>query len=184
MALLFRVTLVTVSVLLPVPPVSKSKAPPNPSCVAQQSPRLRPFWMVKLEMLTVALVNESMSWLKDITLSTLSLRFANVPPWTMVVAWPAPVMLTESWISRVPVAEVWWSAAFLAMVRVYVPAGNMMLSVPASAFALITASRKLQSFATPLQALVIGDTGVGSSNLFTVNVGSGIGISIEGAISP
>ena len=43
----------------------------------QQSPRLWPFWMVRLETLTVALVNGSMSWLNEITLSTLVVRFAR-----------------------------------------------------------------------------------------------------------
>src|SRR5215467_15972594 len=59
-----------------------------------------------------------------------------------------------------------------------------MVSAPVTEFAFNTASRKLQSPATPLQALAIGETGTGSSKRLTVNVGSGIGISIEGAISP
>ena len=56
--------------------------------------------------------------------------------------------------------------------------------MPAVAFAFKMASRKLQSFATPLQAFAIGEIGTGSSLRFTVKVGSGSGISMEGALSP
>ena len=59
-----------------------------------------------------------------------------------------------------------------------------MVSVPVVAFARRMASRKLQSLATPLQAFVIGEAGVGSSVRFTVNVGSGSGIIADGATCP
>src|SRR5215470_12966094 len=70
------------------------------------------------------------------------------------------------------------------MVSVYVPAGTITVSVPARALARRMASRKLQSLATPLHAFVIGETGVGSSVRFTVNVGSGRGIIAAGATCP
>src|SRR5215469_15644186 len=60
----------------------------------------------------------------------------------------------------------------------------MTVSVPAVALARRMASRNLQSLATPLHAFVIGEAGVGSSVLFTVNVGSGRGIIAAGATCP
>ena len=54
----------------------------------------------------VALVTTLMSSLNDITLSTLSLKFASAPPWMIVVACPAPTKLTESVISSVPCCPV------------------------------------------------------------------------------
>src|SRR5258707_11204639 len=101
----------------------------------------------------------------------------------MVVLCPAPIMLTESSRDNAPKLPV-QSLATLAIVSVYVPAGTMTVSVPASALALRMASRRLQSLATPLHALVIGATGTGSSVRLTVNVGSGMGITMVGAMSP
>jgi len=84
-------------------PVSKSKAPPNPSKTVS-SPRLWPFWMTRFEILTLALVKTEMSWLKEKTLSTLLER--SMPPCTMLAGLPVPsvmpTMFSESVTSKVP----------------------------------------------------------------------------------
>src|SRR5262249_2021750 len=101
---------------------------------------------------------------------------------------PAPMILTESFMYRAPLFPE-KSFRTLGRVSVKVPAASWMVSVPATAFALSTASRKLQDEETSallvlLHALAIGDVGAGSSLRLTKNVGSGSGIDNEGAISP
>src|ERR1043166_6676053 len=102
----------------------------------------------------------------------------------MVVACPAPTMLTESLMYSAPWLPVKSPTTF-GNVRVKEHAGIEIVSVPARALARSTASRTLQdedvsALLVLLQALVIGDVGVGSSVRFTKNVGSGIGKDTEG----
>src|SRR5260370_29407165 len=55
--LLVTVTFVIVRLAVPAEPVSNSNPPPSPS-VIDGLPRLKPFWMVRLETDTVAFVND------------------------------------------------------------------------------------------------------------------------------
>src|SRR5882724_12859840 len=102
-ALLSKVTLVSVRLDVPPVPVSNSMPPPSPSNPPTE-PRFLPNLIVRLLNEAVALVMESMS---SLTANTISTPFALVePPWIIVVACPAPTILTESWIYRAPVSAV------------------------------------------------------------------------------
>src|SRR5215468_8241310 len=71
-----KVTLVRVRLALPLDPVSYSMQPPSPSlpCV----PRLCPFWIVRLDMLAVALVMEQFAVPRSsLTFITMSTPFAG-----------------------------------------------------------------------------------------------------------
>ena len=62
-------------------------------------------------------------------------------PSIMVLSGPAPVMVTESRMSRSPKEFV--SSPLPVMVRVYFPAGRMILSGPGLLLALFRAERRL-----------------------------------------
>src|SRR5882724_5534679 len=138
-------------------------------------------------MLAVALVMGLMSSLTAITMSMVPL--AGVPHVIIVEFWSAPTIFTESLMFKVPVVASYAGLAARGSVSVYVPTSREMVSVPGVALALRTASRRLQeeevsTLLTLLQASVIGEVGVGSSKRLGKNVGSGIGITIEGAVWP
>src|SRR6185437_5007325 len=106
----------------------------------------------------------------------------------MVEFCPAPTMFTESFTYSAPWLPVKSFATF-GSVSVYVPAASWMVSVPAVALALSTASRMLQedevsALLTLLQAFVMGEVGVGSSKRLGKKVGSGSGIITMGVILP
>src|SRR5258708_15922705 len=121
-------------------------------------------------MLAVAVVNEAMSSLTAMIMSTLR-PLVRAPHVIMVVACPPPIMVTELLMFKVPVLASYAGLAIRPLVRVYVFGGRLMVLVcPVFALVSRTASRKLQSLATPLHALVMGETGTGSSVRFTVRL--------------
>src|SRR5882724_9238483 len=102
----------------------------------------------------------------------------------MVEFRPAPTMVIELFTYRAPLLPEKSPATF-GLVRVIVPAGTITVSP----LALRMASRILHELdRSPkpalLQAFVMGEVGVGSSLRLTKNVGSGIGITANGATSP
>jgi hypothetical protein len=68
---------------------------------------------------------------------------SSAPPSMIVVAEPAPLIVRSPLMSRSPVAALFSFAP--AIVRVYVPAGSVMMSAPALALAAMIASRSEQS---------------------------------------
>src|SRR5262249_13436481 len=94
----------------------------------------------------------------------------------------APTIVSVSVMLSVPSLASYLGLLIRPLVSVQVPAGNMMVSALAGgALASTMASRKLHLPTVWLAHALGFNSSVGSS---TVNVGSGIGINIEGAISP
>src|SRR5262249_42622099 len=71
----------------------------------------------------------------------------------IVVEEPAPVIVTLFVMSRSPVIAASSGATSFVIVRLYVPAGSMIVSPPAPPFALRIAPRRLQSPGAALQAV-------------------------------
>src|SRR5215469_17833454 len=184
-----------VTVMVPVWLASQSKPPPKPSVA--KVPVLCPNRISRLlKLVSNALLKLGFTE-KGFSVIPVPPAPAQVEPTavpgftvhacTIVVGLPlpstAPTMLTLSVMLSSPAVSSCLSVAGSAMVSVYVPAGTIMVSAPAAAFASNIACRKLHC---PGGADAHGVAPVLMMSLvvLTLKVGSGSGISMEGAISP